>query len=208
MSNKDGGIAIYLSVFNFIRGSTINMRIISGKYKSLKIEYPKSQTVRPTMDRVKESMFNMIGPNIIDASVLSIFSGSGSLGLEALSRGAKHCVFVDIYQESIGCIERNINKLHVPAGMTEVIRADGVKSIESFHRQNRSFDYIFIDPPYYKDYIKKTLLNLERFDILAPFSHLVIEHAKDEPLPSVDFVEIVKHKHFGATYVTICKKVS
>ncbi len=182
------------------------MRIISGKFKSRRLEYPKTKDVRPTMDRVKESMFNMIGRNIEGKTVLSIFAGSGSLGFEALSRGAKHVMFIDLHPESLKAIKDNQATLGIASSDVEIIKGNALSYIEILKRRGRIFDYIFIDPPYYQDLIKKTLLKLEGFDILAPFSYLVIEHAKDEPVPLSNVFNIINSKRFGATQVTICKK--
>ena len=183
------------------------MRIIAGKYKRQRIEYPKAKAVvRPTMDRVKESMFNMVSPGLEGTTCLSIFSGSGSLGLEALSRGAKSVVFVDSYHASIIVIRNNISRLGIPADAVEIFQMDALRAIERFSRENRRFEYVFIDPPYHKDYIKKTLLKLECFDILAPDSYLVIEHSKEEQIPPSDLFYPIKTKRFGATLITICRK--
>ncbi|MFC1809044.1 16S rRNA (guanine(966)-N(2))-methyltransferase RsmD [Candidatus Omnitrophota bacterium] len=182
------------------------MRVISGKYKRLRLEYPKTKDVRPTMDRVKESMFSMIGPEIAGAKVLSIYSGSGSLGYEALSRGAQHVIFVDQHLESIKAIKVNKEHLKIDDSEVQIIRANALSYIEILKRKNQYFDYIFIDPPYYKDLIKKTLMKLEAFDILAPVSYLVFEHSKDEPIPASNVYNIIKSKQFGATLVTICEK--
>ncbi|MBN1493771.1 MAG: 16S rRNA (guanine(966)-N(2))-methyltransferase RsmD [Candidatus Omnitrophica bacterium] len=183
------------------------MRIIAGKYKSRRLEYPKTRDVRPTMDKVKESMFNMLGRDIEDAKVLSIFSGSGSLGFEALSRGARHVTFVDLNPESIRVIEHNKKSLGIADQESVIIKANAFSYIEILARKGERFDYIFIDPPYYQDLIKKTLMKLEGFDILAPISYLVIEHAKDEPIPASNVFNIINNKKFGATLVTICQKV-
>jgi 16S rRNA (guanine(966)-N(2))-methyltransferase RsmD len=182
------------------------MRIITGKYKSRRLEYPKTKDVRPTMDRVKESMFNMIGRDIEDTKVLSIFAGSGSLGFEALSRGAQHVMFIDIHPESLKAIKHNQETLGVTSAEMEIVKGNALSYIEILKRRGRLFDYIFIDPPYCQDLIKKTLMKLEGFDILAPISYLVIEHAKDEPIPASNVFNIINNKRFGATQVTICKK--
>nr|WP_330362406.1 16S rRNA (guanine(966)-N(2))-methyltransferase RsmD [[Clostridium] dakarense] len=89
------------------------MRVISGKVRGLKLNTPKNEDVRPTTDRVKESLFNMINPYIMESNVLDLFAGTGSLGIECLSRGANRCVFVDISKESISIIKSNIKKLEL-----------------------------------------------------------------------------------------------
>ncbi|WGX75822.1 16S rRNA (guanine(966)-N(2))-methyltransferase RsmD [Paraclostridium bifermentans] len=87
------------------------MRVISGKARGLKLNTPKSEDVRPTTDRVKESLFNIINPYIMDGDILDLFAGTGSLGIECLSRGANKCVFVDLNRSSIDIVKSNIKKL-------------------------------------------------------------------------------------------------
>ena len=162
--------------------------------------------MRPTMDHVKESLFNILGDTIIDQKVLSLFAGSGSLGLEALSRGASHVTFVDRQTISIQAIEKNLAMLGVEEEAFDVYQRDALSLIERFFRQKHFFDIIFLDPPYYQDFIKKTLLKLEAFDILTRFSYLVLEHAKDEPVEPGDFWTVLRTRKFGATHITILPK--
>ena len=183
------------------------MRIITGRFKGRRLWYPKDRSVRPTMDRVKESLFSSIGEDIVDKRVLSLFSGSGSLGLEAYSRGAKSVTFVDLQEISVQTIKKNLEMLEIEEEPLEVIHRDVMAAIDLLERRKSLFDYVFIDPPYGNNYIKKTLMKLEGSAILAPFSSLVLEHARDESVPESKSYNILKTKRFGRTYFTWCQLV-
>jgi 16S rRNA (guanine966-N2)-methyltransferase len=177
------------------------MRIIAGKFKSRKLTFPRAKTTRPTMDRVKETLFNVLGDQISDAAVLDLFAGCGSLGFEALSRGARSALFVDSDTAAISCLNTNSAAL----GLTHAVRI--IKSsvpavLASFERDKRIFDIILMDPPYSADLAKKTLLKIYGFDILAPNGILVIEHAVHEKLPLAKHIEFITHKKFGQTQLS------
>ena len=126
------------------------MRVISGKARGLKLNTPKNEDVRPTTDRVKESLFNMINSYIMESEVLDLFAGTGSLGIECLSRGAKSCTFVDISKESIDIVKSNIKKARVESESI-ILNLDFKTAIDKLKLQNSKFDIIFMDPPYYKN---------------------------------------------------------
>ena len=122
------------------------MRVISGKVRGLKLNTPKNEDVRPTTDRVKESLFNIVSPYIMESDVLDLFAGTGSLGIECLSRGANKCVFVDVSKESISIVKSNIKKARVENEST-VLNLDFKDAINKLKIQNNKFDVIFMDPP-------------------------------------------------------------
>ncbi|HBH4009165.1 TPA: 16S rRNA (guanine(966)-N(2))-methyltransferase RsmD, partial [Clostridioides difficile] len=111
------------------------MRVISGKARGLKLNTPKNEDVRPTTDRVKESLFNMINSYIMESEVLDLFAGTGSLGIECLSRGAKSCTFVDISKESIDIVKSNIKKARVESESI-ILNLDFKTAIDKLKLQN------------------------------------------------------------------------
>ncbi|MDX5686687.1 16S rRNA (guanine(966)-N(2))-methyltransferase RsmD, partial [Clostridioides difficile] len=115
------------------------MRVISGKARGLKLNTPKNEDVRPTTDRVKESLFNMINSYIMESEVLDLFAGTGSLGIECLSRGAKSCTFVDISKESIDIVKSNIKKARVESESI-ILNLDFKTAIDKLKLQNSKFD--------------------------------------------------------------------
>lgn len=123
------------------------MRIISGKCKGSVLYTLEGNNTRPTLDRVKESIFNILGNVFFEKNVLDLFAGSGALGLEALSRGAKFCDFVDMSKDAVNIIKKNIDK----CGMKEVSKVHQVdfKNIVKF--TDKKYDFVFLDPPYSKD---------------------------------------------------------
>ena len=133
------------------------------------------------------------------AEVLDVFAGCGSLGFEALSRGAKSVTFVDNHKASMSSIKVNADRLNV-SGRIQMISRDAVAALSQLSQ--KKFDLIFIDPPYDKDFIRNTLRQVFDSDILRPFGWLVLEHSKrEEPVVEGEYVK-VKEKRFGATYVT------
>lgn len=123
------------------------MRVIGGKAGSIPLITPAGRNTRPTTDRIKETLFNMLAPCINGCSFLDLFSGSGAIGIEALSRGAASAVFVDSGREAIRCIKANLEKTHL-TGQALVLRADAAGALQQLGRSGRKFDVIFMDPPY------------------------------------------------------------
>jgi 16S rRNA (guanine(966)-N(2))-methyltransferase RsmD len=141
------------------------LRIISGKARGRKLKSVPGDSTRPITDRTKESLFNIIGGDIIDSSFLDLFAGTGSVGIEALSRSAAFVRFIDKYQKAIETIRFNIAlcKLqNTPRKISsEVIRGDAFKYLTQ--RPDRSFDYIYIAPPQYKEMWERALITLDKF---------------------------------------------
>ena len=123
------------------------MRIISGRCKGSVLYTLEGDNTRPTLDRVKESVFNILGNVFYEKNVLDLFAGSGALGLEALSRGAKSCDFVDMSKDAINIIKKNIDK----CGMKEFSSIYQIDFKDILKRTNKKYDFVFLDPPYGKD---------------------------------------------------------
>lgn len=150
-------------------------RIITGKARGIKLDTPIGRNTRPTADRAKEALFNILGNIFDDAYVLDLYSGSGSLGLEAISRGAKKCFFVDKSSQSISVLKKNIEKCRCSSA-TEIIRGDCIKAIELLGEKGVKFDCIFMDPPYNKDLVSLTIEKIYEADIIKKEIIIVAEH--------------------------------
>lgn len=178
------------------------MRITTGKYRNHKIYMPKG--IRPTQDKVRKAVFDILG-DISGLTFLEIFAGSGAVGLEALSRGASELTIVESNRDSILAIKKNIELLKAPDCNLYHLEAD--KAIKLLSLDKKSFDIIFIDPPYHKDMAKKILQTLEAYDILSPHGLIVIQHFKAELLPkdSLNF-SLIKEAKYGDTWLSIFRK--
>ena len=146
-----------------MKGNIINMRIISGKARGTKLYTLDGTATRPTLDRVKESLFNIIQNDIEDSTVLDLFSGSGAIGLEFLSRGAKRAVLCDSSKDAIKIIKQNVQKTHFEEKV-EVYNMEFTKLVERL--QNQKFDIIYIDPPYKMDLAIKAIELIEELELI------------------------------------------
>ena len=180
------------------------MRITGGQSKGRALAGPKSNSIRPTSDQVKEAIFNIIGHDLKGFLVLDLFSGTGSLGLEALSRGATKTVFVDKAQESVNLIRKNLKRCGFE-GLGLILRRDLLKGLSSIPLQHgKAFDLVFLDPPYGKGFLQPMLKQLAEGDLLAPMAHVVAESAKNEALPSsIGRLGMKKSKTYGDTRLTL-----
>ena len=156
------------------------MRVISGQARGLKLKAPEGLETRPTTDRIKESFFNIISPDIYDAEFLDLFGGSGGIGIEALSRGAKRAVFVDESHKSINAIRDNLTRARL-TDKAEVIKGNAVSVIRSLGENGRKFDIIFMDPPYKKGLVELSLEAIKASGILKDDGYIVAEQSVDEP---------------------------
>lgn len=159
------------------------MRIIGGELKSRKLQFPKSKLTRPMTDRSKETVFNIIGGLVIGKHVLDLYAGSGSLGLEALSRGALDSTFVDRADWSVPVIEKNLEDLELTE-RARILKQDVIRAIEKLEKQGQLFGLVFVDPPFNQGLVKKTLLKLDQSAILTPFAQVIVGHSNQEELPS------------------------
>lgn len=148
------------------------MRVISGTARGTNLETLDGNNTRPTLDRVKEALFNIIQCEIVEANVLDLFSGSGALGIEALSRGAKSCVMSDKSYEAINIINKNVTKTHLKE-KTKIIRNDYKKVLNLL--QGQKFDLIFIDPPYNLDIAVDSIKSIIELDLLEDDGIIIIE---------------------------------
>lgn len=184
------------------------MRIIGGKYRSRKIKQPKLGSTRPTKDRIREAVFNVIAEKVPGSDVLDIFAGSGAYGLEALSRGAKSATFVENNKQAIRVLKENIRSLGAEAEKaSRIIAEDALKAIEKLSASGKTFDIVFSDPPYNKELARKSLIMINRYDILKPLGFAVIEHHAQEGLPeTAGGLSLLKQKTYGDIYISIFHK--
>lgn len=177
------------------------MRVISGKNRGLKLLSPRDLRTRPTEDRVKENVFNLLGQNFFDANVLDLFSGSGSIGIEFLSRGAKFCYFIDNDKDAIDTINKNIKKAHCKNNY-KVILSGALKVMDRLCGEK--FDYIYIDPPYDNSelYLKSIEGILEK-NLLEKDGIIIIEEDSSKKLDFTKYLNLIKEKKYGSTSVSI-----
>jgi 16S rRNA (guanine966-N2)-methyltransferase len=182
------------------------MRVIGGEYRSRIIKMPKGARIRPTKDRVREALFNIIGEQVPGAAVLDAFAGSGAFGIEALSRGAKRAVFIDKDRRCIETIKQNLEALNVKIKNISIINTDAFKAFYTLERKKEKFNIILLDPPYYKDMAKKGLIKLDRHDILSPLCVIIAEHHKNDTLPKeLDRITSYRIARYGDIYLSFYK---
>lgn len=178
------------------------MKVISGKYKGRNLLGYNIDGTRPTMDRVKESIFSMLQSKINDSICLDLFAGSGNLGIEALSEGAKCCYFVDHNKKAISVLKENINNIGIDNCF--IVYNDYLKALDSF---NVKFDIIFLDPPYNSNYIEKSIDKIIDNDLLSEFGLIVCESDSIDRIVYPDCLEVVKDKKYGDKYVVFLRKM-
>ncbi len=178
------------------------MRVITGKAGGIQLKAPEGMLTRPTADRVKQAIFNIIQYEIA-GEVLDLFAGSGQMGIEALSRGAAHAVFVDERSDALAVVRENLRRTRLES-QAELVRADYLSYLS---RSRRRFRLIFLDPPYAEKYLETAINRLTEIDILAEGGIIVTERPLGKPLEG-DFPGLSRSKdyHYGKTAVTLFRK--
>jgi 16S rRNA (guanine966-N2)-methyltransferase len=194
--NKEQKLFFYVKIL-----LVINMRIISGIYKGSKIEGYDIIGTRPTMDRVKESLFGIIQNNVKDSVCLDLFAGSGSLGLEALSNGASTCYFVDKNKQVIEILNKNISRIKIEN--THVLQNNYLESLKQFVTNNIRFDIIFLDPPYNDNLIQPSINFIVENNLLNEDGLIVCEYEKE--LFTNDKLTEIKSRAYGNKNIKILK---
>ncbi|MGH2331028.1 16S rRNA (guanine(966)-N(2))-methyltransferase RsmD [Thermoanaerobacter mathranii] len=184
------------------------MRIIAGKLRGRKIKSIEGNEVRPTADRVKESLFNILMNKIEGSVFLDLFAGTGNIGIEALSRGAQFCYFVDKSLKSVKCIRENVAELNL-IPFAKILHRDVLKVIEILDQSNTKFDIIFLDPPYYQNLAEKTLIKLGKAKLLKRGGIIIAEHHKNDKVKETygNLVKIRENK-YGETILSFYKEVT
>lgn len=174
------------------------LRVIRGKARGMRLKSVPGDTTRPVTDRVKQALFNIIGPDIYDSTFFDLFAGTGSIGIEALSLGASYVRFVDIHRKAVDTIKENLDHTRLENG-AQVLRADSFALLE--RPPDRRFDYVYIAPPQYKGLWKRALLALDNHpNWLADDAWVIAQiHPKeDEPLELQNLVEFDRRR-YGST---------
>ncbi|MBI5974496.1 16S rRNA (guanine(966)-N(2))-methyltransferase RsmD [Staphylococcus canis] len=178
------------------------MRVISGKHKSKPLETLSGRNTRPTMDKVKEGIFNSLFE--VEGIGLDLFAGSGGLGIEALSRGMDKVIFVDQNIRAVQVIQQNLKNLNLTS-QSEVYKTNADRALKALSKRDVQFDIIFLDPPYEKGLIDKALVKIGEFDLLKNDGIIVCEFSHRESIEIAPFVE-VKRYHYGLTDTCILKR--
>ena len=179
------------------------MRIITGKARGLKLYTPKDYRVRPTADRVKEALFNIIAGSVPEAVVLDAFAGTGNLGLEAWSRGAKEIYFVDASSDSLKLVKANVAKARAEADV-KIIKGTSPGALAKLAAQGLHFDIIFSDPPYDKGLNQALYEAVEEQNILKEGGLLVLEHSLEEnPEDYVAENRSIRTEKYGDTKISL-----
>lgn len=179
------------------------MRIITGKAKGCKLKTPPGLNTRPTTDRVKESIFNILSSKTQDAQILDIFAGTGNMGLEALSRHGASAVFVDQNSVSINVIRDNAHHTKLIERAT-IIKGDVMTALTKFSQQSRKFDLVFCDPPYNKGWAQKVTDFFRCNNLLNRHGVLVMEHDKNDVLDGYEgeLFRLVRSETYGITKIS------
>ena len=179
------------------------MRVIGGQFRSRVLAEFAGENVRPTSDRAREALFNILSLKIYDARVLDLFAGSGALGIESLSRGAKEVQFNDFSKDSVAIVKKNLNTLKIAVGgEVKVTQGDYLACLE---QTKGSFDLIFIDPPYRMDYGEKALKKIAERGLLSENGVAVYE--RDVPFDGeIEGLEKYDERKYGKAYLSFFRR--
>lgn len=174
------------------------MRVIAGKARGKNLKAPQGLETRPTSDKTREAVFGSIQFDITDASFLDVFAGSGAMGIEALSRGAKEAFFIDNSKEAVSCINENLKF----TGLNGVVLRDD--SLAVLKRIDKRFDFIFVDPPYKSGIYESVIRIVCERELLNDDGKLILEHDGTLDVSDIECIEIVKEKKYGKAHVLTC----
>lgn len=166
------------------------MRVIAGKARHIQLKTIETMDTRPTTDRIKETLFNMLSNNIYEARFLDLFSGSGGIGIEALSRGASEAVMVENNPKAVLCINENLEKTKLKDS-GRVFVCDVLAAIDKLNIENKPFDYIFMDPPYNKDLEREVLQKLKGTSLVDEYTTIIVEASLET---GFDYLEDMGYK--------------
>lgn len=169
------------------------MRVIAGTYRSRVLKGPGKLKMRPTSDRLRETLFNVLGPTVDDSLFIDVCAGTGAVGIEALSRGARHAAFIESQTVAAQIIKQNLSSLGIGSS-ADLIEADAVQGLEKLAARRRVADFIFLDPPYDKEDLYIRILEfLDASHLVAPSGIVIVEHPKGFELPEIfDRLELTR----------------
>ncbi len=179
------------------------MRVVAGKYKGFILQSPKSNTSRPTDNKVKEAIFDMLYPFTNNFSALDLFSGTGQMGIEFLSRGAREVTFNERNSSTFSILNKNIEK--VKASNVSVDRLDFKKALKKYRDCGSSFDYIFLDPPYEGNLVKQSVKLILEYELLTNEGIIITESDKELDFSDMGELTLIKEKSYGRKQVNIYK---
>ena len=181
------------------------MRVISGTLKGKKLFSVKGLSLRPTSDRVRESVFDILQGSIEGRRVLDLFAGTGAMGIEALSRGARAAVFIENHPGSLDALKRNLAACRLE-GVSEVLAKEAEGGLRFLEGRGGNFEVIFLDPPYGKGLASKTVAMLAGSPLLNPETLIVAEHSAAEEIAEVFPLERVDFRTYGRTRISFFRK--
>ena len=159
------------------------MRIIAGKFGSRRLKGPGKLRLRPTSDRLRETIFNILGPTIEGSLFLDVYAGTGAIGIEALSRGAREVVFIEKHAGAVTLLHSNLEQLGLRSGV-EILGLDALRGLEILARRHYLADLIFLDPPYeMEDEYERCLDFLDSPHLIAPSGMIIVEHSRRQEMP-------------------------
>lgn len=173
------------------------MRIIAGKHRGLNLNTFDIDNIRPTIDRVRENIFNKIQIGVVDSCVLDLFGGTGAVSLEFLSRGAREVITVDNNRKSIELIKKNFNKAKEALHLLEKDFKDALNVLKG-----KKFDFIFLDPPYAENYGEEAIKLICEYKLLAEDGLIVYEHLEGKQFSIPSNLELIDSKKYGTVYVS------
>lgn len=175
------------------------MKVVAGKYKGFNLLSPKSKTSRPTDNKVKEAIFDMLFPYKSEFKALDLFAGTGQMGIEFLSRGAKEVYFNEKNYSNFSILRENLRK--VDCENTKVYKLDFERCLKKLSEQKNVFDYIFLDPPYDTDFIDKSLFLIKEYDLLSEDGIIITESDMDFDFSIKYNLQLIKEKSYGRKFV-------
>lgn len=176
------------------------MRVIAGELGGRRLQAPRGRTTRPTSDRVREALFALLG-NVAGARALDLFAGSGSLGIEALSRGAASAVFVERDATAVRTLRTNLKSLNLTPPRATVHRSEALLALQSARRRKDTYDLVFIDPPYGQAHDWGAKLSTNLIPLLRPAARVVVE--SDRRAPITVALELALERRYGDTTIRI-----
>ncbi|MCL6558668.1 MAG: 16S rRNA (guanine(966)-N(2))-methyltransferase RsmD [Firmicutes bacterium] len=178
------------------------LRVIAGTAKKRQLKVPKGLDVRPTSDRVKEALFNILGSFIPGCRFLDLFAGTGNVGIEALSRGAGSAVFVEINRRNIRIIKENLAATGLES-KARLLNLDACDALSLLGREGQTFDIVFLDPPYLKNFEYDILAGIAGYSLLEPGGKVIIESSKKDRLPlEIEGLKVIRQERYGDTMLS------
>lgn len=175
------------------------MRVIAGQARGRRLKSPHGMQVRPTIDRVKEALFNIIGPAIVDKKFLDLYAGTGNIGIEALSRGAARSIFAEKEPRNVKLIRENLALCGLTAD-GQVYQCTVQEAISRLGASGERFDYIFLDPPYNRQLIEPTLTAVMQYHIIGENGLVIAEHGRREEIcQAVEGLACFRQSNYGDT---------